>query len=293
MRSLLFVPADSVRKIKKGFASDADAIILDLEDSIAAANKEAARELAAEHLFARAAGVAGPLVYVRINPFGSGLADIDLDLIVPSRPDGIVLPKSEGGQDAQLLSAMLSAREALAGLEDGAVSIVAIATETPASLFELGSYRGASARLAGIAWGAEDLSAGLGSETNRDTDGRLTDPFRLARTLTLAGAAAAGVAAIDSPFTAFRDGAGLEREAEAARRDGFGGKLAIHPDQVPVINRVFTPSTEAIARARAVVAAFAESDGVGVVGLDGEMLDRPHLLRAERILERARAAGIA
>jgi citrate lyase subunit beta/citryl-CoA lyase len=293
MRSLLFVPADSKRKIEKGLGSPADAVILDLEDSIAATNKDVARDLAAEYIAARTPGDSGPLVYVRINPLGSGLADIDLDAIVPSRPDGIVLPKSEGGQDVQLVSAMLAAREALAGIEDGAIRIVAIATETPASLFELNTYQGASARLAGMAWGAEDLSAGLGSEGNRDAEGNLTDPFRLARTLTLAGAAAAGVAAIDSPFTAFRDSAGLEKEAEMARRDGFGGKLAIHPDQVPIINRVFTPSTEAIARARAIVAAFAEADGIGVVGLDGDMLDRPHLLRAERVLARARAAGIA
>jgi citrate lyase subunit beta/citryl-CoA lyase len=188
---------------------------------------------------------------------------------------------------------MLAAREALAGIDDGVIRIVAIATETPASLFDLGSYAGASNRLAALTWGAEDLSAALGAETNREADGSFTEPYRLARTLTLAGASAAGVDAIDTVFPAFRDMAGFEREAEMARRDGFGGKLAIHPDQIPVINRIFTPSTEAIARARAIVGAFAEAPEAGVISLDGQMLDRPHVLRAERVLARARAAGIA
>ncbi|MEO8667445.1 MAG: CoA ester lyase [Bauldia sp.] len=293
MRSLLFVPADSKRKIEKGLGSPADVVILDLEDSVSAANKDDARDLAAGYIAARTPGTPGPALYVRINPLGSGLADVDLDVIVPARPDGILLPKAEGGPDIMLLSAMLAAREALAGIDEGAIRIVAIATETPAALFDLGSYAGASNRLAALTWGAEDLSAALGAETNRDALGEFTDPYRLARTLTLAGASAAGVEAIDTVFPAFRDAAGFEKEAEAARRDGFGGKLAIHPDQVPVINRVFTPSTEAIARAAAIVAAFAESSAAGVISIEGQMLDRPHLLRAERVLARARAAGIA
>ena len=257
------------------------------------ANKDLARDRAADYLNARTRETVGPAIYVRINGLGTGLADVDLDVIVPARPDGILLPKAEGGADIMLLSAMLAAREALSGVEDGSIRIVAIATETPAALFQLDSYAGSSVRLAGLAWGAEDLSASLGAEASRDGAGRLTDPYRLARTLTLAGASAAEVAAIDAPFTNFRDLDGLEREAEAARRDGFGGKLAIHPDQVPVINRVFTPSVEAIGNARAVLAAFAEADNAGVVSLNGEMLDRPHMLRAERVLARARAAGIA
>jgi citrate lyase subunit beta/citryl-CoA lyase len=293
MRSLLFVPADSKRKIEKGLASPADVVIFDLEDSIAASGKEDARELAAQYISARTPGAPGPTVYVRINPLGSGLADVDLDVIVPARPDGIMLPKAEGGPDIMLLSAMLAAREAQASIDDGAIRIVAIATETPAALFDLGSYAGASNRLAALTWGAEDLSAALGAETNRDEQGHFTDPYRLARTLTLAGANAAGVEAIDTVYPAFRDAEGFEKEAEAARRDGFGGKLAIHPDQVAIINRVFTPSPEAIGRARAIVAAFAESTETGVIGIDGQMLDRPHLLRAERVLARARAAGIA
>jgi len=293
MRSLLFTPADSERKLARAVTSGADLIILDLEDSVAPGNKDTARDRAAGFLAARTRGDGAPAIYVRINGLGTGLADIDLDAIVPAAPDGIMLPKSEGGADIMLLSAMLGAREALAGSEDGAIRIIAIATETPLSLFRLDSYKGASVRLAGLAWGAEDLSATLGSETSRDASGALTDPYRFARTLTLAGAAAAEVAAIDAPFTNFRDLAGLEAEAEASRRDGFGGKLVIHPDQVAVVNRVFTPSAEAIGYARAVLAAFAEADNAGDLSLDGEMLDRPHMLRAERVLARARSAGIA
>jgi citrate lyase subunit beta/citryl-CoA lyase len=192
-----------------------------------------------------------------------------------------------------LLSAMLAAREAIGGIADGQIRIVAIATETPAALFTLGSYAGASLRLAGLTWGPEDLSAALGAERNRGTDGGFTDPYRLSRSLTLMGAAAAAVDAIDTVFPSFRDLTGLEREAETARRDGFIGKLAIHPDQVPVINRVFTPSTEAIAHARRVIDAFAAAGNAGAISIDNQMYDRPHLLRAERLLARARSAGLA
>jgi citrate lyase subunit beta/citryl-CoA lyase len=290
MRSLLFVPADSDRKRAKALQAGADALILDLEDSVAADAKEAARRAAARFL-ADSANRRSP-VYVRINALTSGLAPDDLDAVVPAAPDGILLPKSEGGQDVMLLSAMLAAREALTGLADGATRILVIATETASALFSMGSYRGASARLGGISWGSEDLSAALGSETNRDADGRLTDPYRLARALCIAGAAAAGVAALDAPYPEFRDLDGLAREAEVGRRDGFSGKLAIHPDQVAVINRVFTPTAEAVAHARAIVDAFAAAGNPGVVGLDGRMLDRPHLIGAERVLARARAAGL-
>jgi citrate lyase subunit beta/citryl-CoA lyase len=290
MRSLLFVPADSDRKRTRALQAGADALILDLEDSVAADAKEAARRAAAAFLADRA-NRRSP-VFVRINALTSGLAADDLDAVVPAAPDGILLPKSEGGQDVMLLSAMLAAREALAGIDDGATRILVIATETASALFSMGSYRGASARLGGISWGSEDLSAALGSETNRDADGRLTDPYRLARALCIAGAAAAGVAALDAPYPEFRDLDGLAREAEAGRRDGFSGKLAIHPDQVAVINRVFTPTPEAVAHARAIVDAFAAAGNPGVVGLDGRMLDRPHLIGAERVLARARAAGL-
>lgn len=290
MRSLLFVPGDQAAKIDKAMGCGADALILDLEDSVAAANKASARIVTAAAL---AKPAFGPKLFVRINPLDGTLADADLDAIVEHRPAGIVLPKAKGGQDVMLLGAKLAAREAMASLPEGSIAIVAIATETAASLFVMGSYQGASRRLGGLAWGGEDLSADIGAETNRRADGGYADPYRLARTLTLLGAAAAGVAAIDSVYTAFRDLDGLRAEAEAARRDGFTAKMAIHPAQVPVINAVFTPSTDAIARARAITEAFAAAGNPGVVGFEGEMLDRPHLVRAERILARAKAAGIA
>jgi citrate lyase subunit beta/citryl-CoA lyase len=292
MRSLLFIPADAPRKIERGLKSPADALILDLEDSEMAENKDMARRLAAEALAGRKRD-GSQRFFVRINPLNSGLAEDDLDAVIAAAPDGIVLPKSNGGPDIMLLSAMLAAREAMSGIADGQIRIVAIATETPAALFALGSYVGASLRLAGITWGAEDLSAAIGAERNRDTDGAFTDPYRLARSLTLMAAAAAAVDPIDTVFTSFRDAIGLEKEAEAARRDGFVGKLAIHPEQVPIINRVFTPSREAIAHARAVIDGFAAAGNAGAISIDDQMYDRPHLLRAERLLARARAAGLA
>ena len=219
-------------------------------------------------------------------------AAYDLDAVVPARPDAIMLPKAEGGASVVHADAKLAVREAIAGLPDGHVKIVAIATETAGALFLAGSYGGASARLAGLTWGAEDLSAELGAETNRDADGRFLDPYRLARALCLAGAAAAQVQAIDTIAADFRNLALLRRETEEARRDGFTGKMAIHPAQVPVINEVFTPTPQAIARARAVVAAFEANPGKGTIGIDGVMYDRPHLDRARQLLARAKAAGL-
>jgi citrate lyase subunit beta/citryl-CoA lyase len=285
MRSLLCVPADSDRKLAKAPASGADVLILDLEDSVAAENKAAARARATDFLMSQPAG--GARFHVRVNGFQSGLVEADLDAVVPAKPDAIVLPKANGGPDISLLSAMIAAREAIAGIDDGAIKILAIATESAGSIFRFATYKGSSARLAGLAWGSEDLSAALGAETNRDAAGALTDPFRLARTLCLYGAADAGVAPIDQVFSNFRDQKALEAEALAARRDGFTAKLAIHPDQVAVINEVFTPSAEAITRAEKVIAAFAANPGAGVVGLDGEMLDLPHLVKAKALLARA------
>ena len=211
MRSLLFVPADSARKIERGMNSPADGVILDLEDSVVAENKSMARRMAAEALTARKRD-AGKHFFVRINPLMSGLAEDDLDAVISAAPDGIVLPKANGGPDVMLLSAMLAAREAVAGLADGHIKIIALATETPAALFTLGSYADFSFRLSGLTWGAEDLSAAVGAERNRDTDGSFTDPYRLARSLTLMGAASAGVDAIDTVFVSFRDSKGLEEK---------------------------------------------------------------------------------
>lgn len=288
MRSLLFVPGDQPAKLEKGLASGADALIIDLEDSVAPGRKAEGRAASAAFLSAARPATARPKLFVRINPLHGPLADADLDAVCALGPDGIVLPKAMGGADVMLLGAKLAAREAVADLPEGSIGILPIATETAASLFVMGSYRGASRRLVGLAWGGEDLSADIGAETNRDPDGGYAPAYRLARTLTLVAAAAAEVTAVDSVFTAFRNLDGLRAEAEIARREGFGCKMAIHPAQVPVINEVFTPSAAAIAHAEAVVAAFAAAGDAGVIALDGEMLDRPHLRRAERVLARAR-----
>ncbi len=287
MRSLLFVPADSDRKLEKSLSSDADVIIVDLEDSVALSAKPEARRIACEFLQNRAATASQSLFYVRINDLNSGHAEADLDAVMPGAPDGIMVPKTASGRDIQKLHAMLDVREAEAGLADGATRIIPVATETAASVFGLGTYAGSSERLAGMTWGAEDLSADLGAAVNRDTDGRFTEPFRLARNLCLCGAVAARVAPIDTVFTAFRDPEGLAEECREAERDGFTAKLAIHPAQVPIINSVFTPSDAAVERAMRIVDAFRTAGDAGVIGLDGEMLDRPHLKRALGTLARA------
>jgi citrate lyase subunit beta/citryl-CoA lyase len=292
MRSLLFVPADGGRKLDKAMASGADAVIVDLEDSVAAERKAGARKSAAAFLQDAVKATSRPRLLVRVNGFATGLTDADLEAIVPARPDAIMLPKAEGGAGVVHADAKLTAREAMSGLPDGHIKIVAIATETASALFLAGTYGGASARLEGLTWGAEDLSAELGAETNRDAQGRFLDPYRLARALCLAGAAAARVQAIDTIAADFRNIALLRRETEEARRDGFTGKMAIHPAQVPVINEVFTPTAAAIATARAVVAAFERNPGQGTVAIDGVMYDRPHLERARQLLVRAKVAGI-
>ena len=287
MRSLLFVPGDSPKKLEKGMNSGADVLLIDLEDSVALDSKAEARSITAAFLSEQGKDTERPRLFVRVSGLTTGLIDADLDGVMRSAPDGIVLPKAVGGADVAHLGAKLAVREAEFGLVDGATRILAIATETAAGVFALGTFAGASHRLMGLTWGGEDLSADLGAETNRGEDGTYTDPYRLARSLTLLGAAAAGVDAIDSVFTNFRDMAGLEAECRAARRDGFVAKMAIHPAQVPVINEAFTPSPEAVERAQAVIEAFKAHPGAGVVGVNGEILDRPHLLRAERLLRRA------
>src|SRR5262252_8437378 len=287
MRSLLFVPADGGRKLDKAMASGADAVIVDLEDSVAPEGKAAARTSAADFLKNMVKAEKRPRLVVRVNGFATGLTDADLDAVVPARPDAIMLPKAEGGAGVVHADAKLGAREAIAGVPDGHIKIVAIATETASALFLTGTFGGASARLIGLTWGAEDLSAELGAEANRDADGRFLDPYRLARALCLAGAAAAEIPAIDTVYVDFRNEAGLRRECEEARRDGFVAKLAIHPAQVAVINDVFTPKPEAIARAQAIIDAFAAAPGAGTVGIGGVMYDRPHLVRARQVVARA------
>ena len=290
MRSWLFAPGDDQGKLAKAYGCGADIVIIDLEDSVSAAGKVDARRCALAFLQESAQDRSGPQRFVRINAFQTGLADADLDVIMTGAPDGIVLPKSTGGDDISVLDAKIAVREALHDLTDGSTRIAAIATETAAAIFGLGTYAGVSARLAALTWGGEDLATDIGAATNKDGDGQWTAPFQLARNLCLFGSAAAGLPAIDTVYTNFRDETGLAAECQAAARDGFSGKLAIHPAQVPVINAAFTPSAEALARANRIVKAFATAGDAGVVGLDGQMLDRPHLTAAQNLLARAAPA---
>jgi citrate lyase subunit beta/citryl-CoA lyase len=287
MRSLLFVPGDSAKKLEKGLGSGADALILDLEDSVAASEKAHAREVTAAFIKETRTAADRPRLIVRVSGLTTGLTDADLDGVMEAGPDAILLPKTVGGADVTHLGAKIAVREAEFGLPDGSTAIIALATENARGVFTLGTLAGSSPRLQGVTWGGEDLSADIGAEANRDDTGRYLDPYRLARSLALLAAAAAEVDAIDSVFTNFRDLDGLARECAEARREGFVAKMAIHPAQVPVINEAFTPSPEVLAQARAVVAAFAQNPEAGVVGVEGEMLDRPHLKRAERLLRRA------
>jgi citrate lyase subunit beta/citryl-CoA lyase len=275
-RSWLFVPADSETKIEKAIRSEADAVIFDLEDSVVPARKAQAREI----LKGIRQRDGGPDWWVRINPIGSDFHKDDLDLISRGDMTGIVLPKAESGADVVELAH-----------RTGNIPVHAIVTETAAALFNLLSYRDPKSPLAAMSWGAEDLSAALGASSKYDESGELAFTYRLARSLCLAGAVAAGVQPVDGVFADFSDHDGLRRETEAARRDGFTGKLAIHPAQVPIINRAFTPSKDEVRHAEAVVAAFEAQPHAGTVSVDGKMVDRPHLEQARRVLQRAR--GVA
>ncbi|WP_309662689.1 CoA ester lyase [Sphingomonas sp.] len=272
-RSWLFVPADSEKMIARAIASDADAVIFDLEDSVAPAHKADARNI----LKALPARTGGPQWWVRINPLGSEHIKADLGLFASADFEGVVLPKAEGGADV----AQLAHRT-------GNLPVHAIVTETPASLFGMLSYRDPKSPLAAMSWGAEDLSATLGASSKYDADGELSLTYKLARSLCLAGAVAAGVQPVDGIFADFKDDKGLRAEAEAAAREGFTGKLAIHPDQVAIINTAFSPSRDEIAHAKAIVAAFDAAPDAGVLSVGGRMVDRPHLIQAQRILDRAR-----
>ena len=290
MRSLLFVPGDSLRKQEKALTSGAEALILDLEESVALVAKAKAREITRDFLTATAKRAGAPAMIVRVNALQTGMTQADLDAVMPAAPFAIMLPKSEGGSDVGHLAALIAVREAENELPDGQTRIIPIATETGKGIFGLGSYARSSHRLSALTWGAEDLSADLGAETNRLPDGSYAMPYQLARSLTLFAASAAQVDAIDTVFPHFRDAAGFRAECEAARRDGFVGKMAIHPDQIAPINEVFAPSPKELAKAERIIALFAENPGAGVIGLDGEMLDRPHLIRAERLKARAAKA---
>lgn len=270
LRSLLFVPGDRPERMVKALGLGADALILDLEDSVAPAGKVAARA----HVAAFLAEPRTMPLFVRINPLDSGLADDDLAAVLPGKPDGIMLPKAEGAASLAALDARLT----------GDIAILPIATETPAAIFALGTYGGVTDRLVGLTWGAEDLPAAIGAATSREADGSYTAPYQLARSLTLFGAHAAGVAAIETVYPDFRDLDGLAAYAARGRRDGFTGMMAIHPSQVPVINAAFTPPAEERAKAQAIVDLFAANPGAGALQMDGRMVDAPHLKAAKALL---------
>jgi len=286
IRSWLFVPGDSARKQEKAAASAADALILDLEDSVTAELLPAARLRVRDFLASHPPG-SGPQRWVRVNALASGKLPEDLAAVMAGAPDGIVLPKVSCAHEALEVARLLAPLEAEHQRPHGATQLLVIATETAPALLALRDYTAtANARLAGLTWGAEDLSAAMGAAA-RAADGSLTFTFELVRSMCLLAAAAAGVPAFDSVCVNLRDGEAVAEEAARACRDGFVGKLAIHPDQVGPINAAFSPQPQEVARARAVIAAFAAAPAAGVLSLDGQMLDRPHLLWAQRILERA------
>ena len=282
IRSFLFVPADSERKLTKASESGADALILDLEDSVAAEARPDARVLAREFLAGK------DNVWVRINPIDTDDALADLEGVMPSKPAGIVLPKPRSAAAAVELAARLMALETKHDADPGSTRIIALCTEHPEALLTLNSYIAATERLAGLSWGAEDLSAALGASTNRDADGNWLPTYEMARSMCLLAAAAAEVAAIDTVFTDFKNSDGLRDYAAKARRDGFSGMLAIHPAQIGVINKAFMPSSAELENAERIVELFAANPGAGTIGMDGKMIDRPHLVQALRLLAIAR-----
>jgi citrate lyase subunit beta/citryl-CoA lyase len=284
LRSLLFVPGDSEKKLAKSTSTTADALILDLEDSVAPERTATARVMVAEFLQAHRQRSHQQL-WVRINPLQTPLALHDLVAVMAGKPDGIMLPKPLNAKDAQQLDHCLSALEVREGLELGSTRIIPVATEVPGALFDLQSYAGSTPRLQGLTWGAEDLATALGASSNRDASGEFTFTYKLARSLCLLASAHAQIQAIDTLSVDFKDMQALALDVQQARREGFSGKLAIHPDQVEVINQGFTPSLQEISHAQRIVDAFAQANGAGAVQLDGKMVDKPHLMQALRLLD--------
>jgi citrate lyase subunit beta/citryl-CoA lyase len=276
LRCLLFVPGDQPDRMEKALGSGADALILDLEDAVAVSAKPAARAAVAAFV---ACSPRTSKLFVRINPLASGMAAADLDAVLPARPDGLVLPKAEGAASISALAEMLKAYEA--------IKVLPITTETPSAIFGLATYATVRARLAGLTWGAEDLSAAIGAAASREPDGAFTAPYQMVRSLALFAAHAAGVPAIETVFPAFGDLDGLAAFAARARRDGFSGMMAVHPAQVPIIRAAFTPSEDERAHAQAVVDAFSANPRAGVLRLEGEMIDAPHLKQALSILRQS------
>lgn len=283
LRSFLFVPGDSEKKLSKSESVPADVLILDLEDSVSAENKNTARKFVREFLQSHSDRSLKQL-WVRINPVDQVEALDDLTSVLPGRPDGIIQPKTQTPGDLVILDHYLTILEVQNKIEKGCTRILPVATETAEALFSMGGYKGCSSRLAGLTWGAEDLSAVLGSAANKDDSGNWSGPFQLARSLCLLAAAAADVLPIDTLYTDFKDTAGLKADCEEGRKMGFLGKIAIHPNQVEIINQAFTPRPEEVEYARRVVALFEDNPGAGTLALDGKMLDMPHLKQARRIL---------
>ena len=282
LRSLLFVPGDSERKFAKARGAGADALILDLEDSVASLQKAAAREIVGRLVEDKAAR--DWAFIVRINALDTGLALDDLCAVVKHGLDALLIPKTNGAADVERIAHYLDALEAKSGMPQGSVKLAIVATETPKAMFTLGSYAPAHPRLVGLTWGAEDLAAALGATDNKEADGAWTFPYAVARAQCLFAASAAEVAPIDTLFVDFRDTEGLERDCRRSRRDGFTGRIAIHPDQVATINRCYAPSEAEIAHAEKIVAAFAANPGAGALGVDGKMVDIPHLKAAQKTL---------
>ncbi len=285
LRSWLFVPGDSEKKLAKGAGTGADVLIIDLEDSVADGRKPVGREMTCEYLQQSARDT--QQLWVRINPLDTAHALRDLAGIIQGKPDGLILPKAESVEDSYKLGHYLDALEVEHGLAQGSTKVLALITETPGALLTLEGYRRADPRVTAVSWGAEDLSAAVGASSNRDSSGELTEPYVLARSLCLMTAHAAGVQPVDTVLPDFRDDEGLARTSNEARRDGYTGKIAIHPNQVAIINEAFTPSDEEVAHARAVIQLFADNPDAGTLSLDGKMLDKPHLTQARRVIETA------
>ena len=282
LRSLLFVPGDSERKFAKGRTAGADVLILDLEDAVAPSMKAAARVLVEGWLGEADCVEAG--LFVRVNPLDTGLTADDLAAVVRPGLAGILVPKANGAHDIATVAGMIDLLEVTAGMAAGTIKIMDVATETPQAMFALGSYTPPHPRLVGLTWGAEDLAAAIGATANKEADGQWTAPYSFARSLCLFASASAGVVPVDTLYADFRDAEGLEVDCRRARRDGFLGRIAIHPDQVATINRCFTPSDEEVAQARRIVDAFAANPDAGTLGIDGKMVDIPHLKAALKTL---------
>jgi citrate lyase subunit beta/citryl-CoA lyase len=289
LRSWMFVPGDSEKKLGKGASLGADALILDLEDSVVDSRKPVAREMVCDYL--KSADRSISQLWVRMNPLDRPHALLDLAGVIQGRPDGFFLPKAEHALDTELLSNYLDVLETEHGFDVGSTKVLSLATETAAAMLNINSYTEVNSRVVAISWGAEDLSAALGASSNSDEHGNLTPPYVLARTQCLVAAYACGVQAVDTAFTNFKDDDGLRKTCSDARRDGFLGKIAIHPAQVAPINEAFMPSAVEIEHARAVVDLFAQNPDEGTLSLDGKMLDKPHLTQAERVLEIAQQFG--